>query len=344
MPAEAAVGGTSASSAREGRSDGRSEPIGIGLVIPVFDRPQQLLEALDSVARQTRPPDRVVVVDDGSRQPVEPAVAGWRAATRTRFEPCVLRQRNHGAAHARNRGLERLGSTELVAFLDSDDRWPDDFLEHTAAALEADREAVAATADRLFVDEKRARHATLRVSSRLAQDATCFLLEQGGGIGSATLFRAEAIRAAGGYDESLPTGHDSALFLRLSLLGSWRYVTGAPVHYRVQSGGRTHGEIVEADHLRMRYPDFRRRWAWIEEDFLRTEAGRHRVPSAFRRRHLARRWRMAGLQLLTAGEHREARRCLWRAAAYRWQLKTLGQIVRTFTPIRPGLRGECEAA
>lgn len=320
----------------EGRSVSRPGPLGIGVVIPVVDRPRQLLEALDTVARQTREPDRVVVVDDGSREPVESAVNDWRAATRPHFELCVLRQANRGAAHARNRGLEHLGPVEWVAFLDSDDHWPEDFLQRTAANLEDDREVVAATADRLFVEGRRSGRAALRASDRLSFDTTCFLLHEGGGIGSATLFRADAIRAAGGYDEHLPTGHDSALFLRVSLLGSWRHVAGAPVRYRVQPGGRTDGESAEAGHLRMRYPDFRRRWAQIDEDFLRTEAGRHRVPSSFQRRHLARRWRMAGLQLLAAGERLEARRCFVRASTYRWQLKTLREIFRTFVPGRPG--------
>ncbi|MHA7836751.1 MAG: glycosyltransferase family A protein [bacterium] len=320
----------------EGRSVSRSGPLGIGVVIPVFDRPRQMLEALDTIACQLRAPDRVVVVDDGSREPVESAVDDWRAANRPHFELRVLRQANRGAAHARNRGLEHLGPAEMVAFLDSDDRWPEDFLQRTAANLEDDREAVAATADRLFVEDRCSGRAELRASGRIGIDATCFLLHEGGGVGSATLFRADAIRAAGGYDARLPTGHDSALFLRVSLLGSWRHAAGAPVRYRVQRGGCTDGESDESDHLRMRYPDFRRRWARIDEDFLRTEAGRHRVPSSFQRRHLARRWRMAGTQLLAAGERLEARSCFVRALAHRWQLKTLREIIRTFVPGRPG--------
>ena len=35
-------------------------------IIPVFNRPRAVLEALDSVLAQTLPPAKLVVVDDGS--------------------------------------------------------------------------------------------------------------------------------------------------------------------------------------------------------------------------------------------------------------------------------------
>ena len=38
----------------------------ISVVIPTFDREALVIRAIDSVLRQTRPPEEIIVVDDGS--------------------------------------------------------------------------------------------------------------------------------------------------------------------------------------------------------------------------------------------------------------------------------------
>lgn len=75
-----------------------------------------MLDALRSVARQTLPVDKVIVVDDGSKDRSAELVA-------EHFPAAVLvRQDNTGPAGARNAGW-RLAETEWVAFLDADDTW-----------------------------------------------------------------------------------------------------------------------------------------------------------------------------------------------------------------------------
>ena len=287
----------------------------IAVVIPVLDRSEPLLEALVSVAAQRRVPFRVVVVDDGSRDPVDRPVSRWREQSRPGFELCILRQENHGAAHARNRGFEHCGGADLIAFLDSDDRWPADFLERTGAALESNSEAVAATTDRDYgwkSSELPPRH---HHSSEIATNAAEFLLRHGGGVGSATLLRSSAFAKAGRYDESLPTGHDAALFLRLSTLGPWLHAPGAAVLYA--------DDPAATNHLRYRFADFRRHWARIDEEFL-SEFGRPiGVSESFARRHLARRWRLAGEQLLADSKAAEARKCFERSLGYRVKWKAM---------------------
>ncbi len=82
----------------------------ITVVIPVRDRSELLDECLASVGRDPR----VVVVDDGSRDPASVAEVCRRHGARL-----LVRAVNGGPAAARNDGLAHLDS-ELVAFLDSD--------------------------------------------------------------------------------------------------------------------------------------------------------------------------------------------------------------------------------
>src|SRR5213075_524706 len=70
----------------------------------------------------------------------------------SRFNVVSVRQTNQGAAIARNRGAAEASGCELLAFLDSDDLWPPDFLQRMNDAFAAHPDAVAACADRVNHD------------------------------------------------------------------------------------------------------------------------------------------------------------------------------------------------
>lgn len=104
-----------------------SRPL-VSVIIPTFNRLAYLKEALDSVAAQTFRDFEVIVVDDGSTEPIAEHAA--RHSTR----PTIIRQSNQGPAAARNRGLAAAAG-ELVAFLDSDDLWCPEKLERFVGLL-----------------------------------------------------------------------------------------------------------------------------------------------------------------------------------------------------------------
>ncbi|HEX2061491.1 MAG TPA: glycosyltransferase family A protein, partial [Thermoanaerobaculia bacterium] len=86
-------------------------------IIPVFNRPVMLREAVESVLAQTYRPIEVVVVDDGSTDDT-PAVADALAAAHP--EVRVIHQPNRGVGLAREAG--RLAARgEFIQHLDSDD-------------------------------------------------------------------------------------------------------------------------------------------------------------------------------------------------------------------------------
>lgn len=89
----------------------------VTVIIPVY-RATFLDEALASVMSQHRPPEEIIVIDDGS--PDQAAIA-W-ALARSPGRITAIRQANGGAGAARNAGLAA-ARTEWVAFLDADDGW-----------------------------------------------------------------------------------------------------------------------------------------------------------------------------------------------------------------------------
>ena len=123
---------TGASAAAEQAGTAREEHT-VAVIIPVYNRPYYLRAALQSVLRQTLPPDEIIVVDDGSTDDTADVAESLAGVT-------VLRGPNGGVSRARNRGVEAAQSA-WVAFLDSDDTWHPDKLRLQMAALERHPEA-----------------------------------------------------------------------------------------------------------------------------------------------------------------------------------------------------------
>lgn len=106
------------------------EPL-ISVMIGVYNAERYLAEAIESVFAQSYRPLELIVVDDGSDDGSGEVARGYGDALR------YARQENAGNGSARNHAV-RLASGDLYAFLDADDRFLPEKLEHQLAALEAD--------------------------------------------------------------------------------------------------------------------------------------------------------------------------------------------------------------
>jgi glycosyltransferase involved in cell wall biosynthesis len=100
----------------------------ISVIIPTHNRASTLPRALDSVLKQTRPADEIIVVDDGSNDATATLIAQDYPAMR------YLHQPNRGVSSARNLGIAH-SSGDWIALLDSDDTWLPDKLLRQAEAL-----------------------------------------------------------------------------------------------------------------------------------------------------------------------------------------------------------------
>jgi len=111
-----------------------SEKPTVSVIIPTYNGAAFAVEAVDSVLAQTRPPDEIIVIDDGSTDDTQSRLA--RYADRIRY----IRQSNGGVANARNHGIQESRGS-LIAFLDGDDRWLPEKLERQLECLAAHPEA-----------------------------------------------------------------------------------------------------------------------------------------------------------------------------------------------------------
>ena len=291
--------------------------VAVAAVVPVYNRPRVVLEALDSVAAQTRPPDQLIVVDDGSSPETARRVEAWIEASSGRFPARLIRQPNAGPAAARNHGAAQASGCDLLAFLDSDDLWPQDYLERMTQAFERNPSAAAASCDQLLLDA-RTQHSELIRRDVAAPCATSRILVDGAPGTPNTVLRTQRFHAAGGFRPKWPLGEEFDLMLRLSLHGEWLYVPGAPVVVRLGRGAAA-GEEGHFGKLRS---DPRRIEAQLIEEFLTAyrpacEGAANGAPQLAERRVLAYRWYKAGRQLVRIGKRREGHTCFRRSLRWR---------------------------
>jgi GT2 family glycosyltransferase len=98
------------------RAPTRHRPL-VSVIVPVHDGARFLDEAMATILDQAYPALEIIVIDDGSSDAIDAAVADLPISVR------YLKQAQAGASAARNRGI-REARGEVIAFLDVDDLWP----------------------------------------------------------------------------------------------------------------------------------------------------------------------------------------------------------------------------
>ena len=109
------------------------------IIIPTYNRPERLENCLKTIALLDYPRDRfeVIVVDDGSKTPLNEVVA----LLQDKLNLKLLRQKNAGPAAARNKGAE-MATGEFLAFTDDDCQPTPDWLTQFAVGLANNPEAM----------------------------------------------------------------------------------------------------------------------------------------------------------------------------------------------------------
>lgn len=194
----------------------------IAAVIPTFNYGRFLPRALESAQRQTRPPDEILVVDDGSTDDTAQVLASFGSSIRVMQTPRV------GVSVARNRGW-RAVDAELIALLDADDNWRPTKLERQLEVMAEYPEVIAVGCGNRILDPN-GRELMVRFypnpsrdrAERLRQIATRKAWV--GSSNSGVLVRRSVLEQVGGFDENLAAAEDWDLWLRLAALGEIRNV------------------------------------------------------------------------------------------------------------------------
>jgi glycosyltransferase involved in cell wall biosynthesis len=180
----------------------------ISVIIPTYNREQRLRKAIDSVLAQTYPYFELIVVDDGSEDKTSELVSSYEA------DIVYIKQANKGPAAARNRGIQA-ARYNLVAFLDSDDRFSADKLQVQISAMQ-DKPAYLVS----HTEETWYRHGRLLNQKKKHKKNSGHIFRQSlviCAVGMSTVMMHRKIfDRYGFFDEDFPCCEDYDLWLRVS--------------------------------------------------------------------------------------------------------------------------------
>jgi glycosyltransferase involved in cell wall biosynthesis len=206
----------------------------VTVIIPTRDRPALLRRSLHSALGQRGVEVEVVVVDDGSDEPVQcgPDMPPGRLTV-------IRHEVSRGVSAARNAGLAA-AATPYVAFLDDDDIWAPDKLRTQLAAMEDTCDAGWSCTGAVHVD---ARVEPFYWHAPPEGDDILGTLARHGGIpggGSGVVVEAGLSRALGGFDESFALLADWDFYFRLGSTAICASVNEPLVAYYVHRDSMFH--------------------------------------------------------------------------------------------------------
>jgi glycosyltransferase involved in cell wall biosynthesis len=266
----------------------------ISVVIPTYNRAALLVQTVESVLAQTRLPDEILIVDDGSTDDTRAVVAArYGENPRVRYHY----QENAWLSAARNTGF-RLSVGETILFLDSDDLLLPGALAALEAALMAQPEAVLAYCRVQVIDNDGGIVEAETRGGEWQGDVWPHLLH-GNFIRSAgsVLVRRTALEAGGLFDETMRGSEDWDEWLRIAEVGPFARVEGKPLfQYRVGGPSLSENRLRTHEYCLMVYRKLTERHtgnperlqlieaaeAEYRRDTVFDEAGRHALSGRHR--------------------------------------------------------------
>jgi glycosyltransferase involved in cell wall biosynthesis len=122
----------------------------VSIIIPVYNREHVLQFALDSIAKQTYTDWEIIISDDGSTDKTENIVTTF-AKQVNQSVTFIKALKNQGVGCARNAGIKH-AKGDLIAFLDSDDRWLAHHLQTSVELLQITPEIDWFSANHCFIE------------------------------------------------------------------------------------------------------------------------------------------------------------------------------------------------
>jgi glycosyltransferase involved in cell wall biosynthesis len=198
------------------------------IVIPTYNRAVLLKEAVNSVLNQSFSDFEITVVDDGSIDDTR-EVIGEIQDSRIKY----FYKENGGVASARNFGFQKSRGI-IICNLDSDDYWPNNFLEIMIFAMEKNPSYGAAYAKRtiLYPDGTMKEYTDIDYPKSGWITKELFLRKSKVPVHtSGTCFRRDVLEGIM-YDERLQNSADFDYWLRLSTKSQFLFVPDASFIYR----------------------------------------------------------------------------------------------------------------
>ena len=235
------------------------------VIIPLYNKEQEVEATIRSVLAQTLQPVEIVVVDDGSTDSSAKVVESIGS-------PLVrlIRQANAGECAARNRAMAE-ATGDWFALVDADDGWKPQFLEEVAEMIERWPDCgIYSTAFDIVspTGTVRAKTPTTRgpVENFWRESMTSYVT-----IPSATVLSRRVVEELGGFPEGMKMGGDQFMWIKVATRYGVCFSPKALCLYSMVASNRS-SSIYTPEQTPYRLEDFLKEALWDEEqDYWRRE-------------------------------------------------------------------------
>lgn len=210
----------------------------ISIVIPLYNKGNLVVRALNSIRNQIYDDYEVVIIDDGSTDnsvDIAREFISRNGMERVR----IVSQSNRGVGAARNHGI-RISGGDFIAFLDADDEWKDNHLydlyvlteqfpqcQVFATNYEYKSPEGVVTCNRLKNQPFKGDYGIIDNYFVMASGSTPPLHT------SATMVSREALLSIGGFPENIKSGEDLLTWARLALVSDIGFFTKSSAVYQL---------------------------------------------------------------------------------------------------------------
>lgn len=235
------------------------------VIIPLYNKEQEVEATIRSVLAQTLQPVEIVVVDDGSTDSSAKVVESIGS-------PLVrlIRQANAGECAARNRAMAE-ATGDWFALVDADDGWKPQFLEEVAAMIDRWPDCgIYSTAFDIVspTGTVRAKTPTTRgpVENFWRESVYAYVT-----IPSATVLSRRVVEELGGFPEGMKMGGDQFMWIKVATRYGVCFSPKALCLYSMVASNRS-SSIYTPEQTPYRLEDFLKEALWDEEqDYWRRE-------------------------------------------------------------------------
>lgn len=204
------------------------------VIIPLYNKERHIVDAVQSVLRQTYKKFEIIIVNDGS---TDNSLNSLAMITDSRVK--IISQKNAGVSAARNRGIEN-SKFDYLAFLDADDVWESIFLEEIIELIDVFPSAgwfATGYAYKEFGKVTEFIPHNLKGKKSLVDFFKYSIFDLLIHIGS-TVIKRSSFDKVGVFPESVIYGEDQDLFARLALNYALAYSGKVGVYYNQDSDNR----------------------------------------------------------------------------------------------------------
>jgi len=287
----------------------------ISVIIPTYNRSGLVKDAIESVLQQSLTDFELLIVDDGSTDDTATVI---RDISDRRIK--YFYKKNGGVSGARNFGLLK-AKGEYIAFLDSDDLWPKDYLMTMLSHLESQEGYGAAYTRVLLLGDDDKTEPFAREERYISGWMTkCYFKIGPCVMPSAVLLKRDVIEGFF-FDEALKKGEDNDAFLRLSVKTPFLFVPNTNIFWR-----NTDGSLSKDPNI-----DYQCGVILSFERFYYHLGGDRYVSSIVERRSISHKYRRAA-RIVARGHNRTAAITLFKQAIYYYplDLRLYIDLFRTF--------------